>query len=396
VASEGGTALGPALRQGAELLRVGTDLADRVLVIFSDGEAHDSLAEVLAQAHRVAAAGVHLILVAEGERGPARIPVRDERGASQGFQRDADGNTIETSRRDDVLAAIADAAQGAQVAADLPDQAGAVRDLVASYKRARASEAHTERGRPRAWVPVLLAVALLLGQAARRRTAALLGLALLSAVPVRAQDSSHPRSAAERAWDRRDVERARAAYQQELARDRSNDTAWYNAGVAALTAGDDETARSTLSRAATSLDPDVRFRALYDLGLLALRQADSDSAHREAHLADAERAYREALLLRPRHAAAKWNLELAVRRRHGGGASTTPPPAGSGGGGGGPSGEGAGPVGSAGAPDQGAGGGLTQAQADRILASIGQEELRTRRDRSGRTRRAGEPGIKDW
>jgi len=395
VASEGGTALGPALRQGAELLRVGTDLADRVLVIFSDGEAHDSLADVLAEAHRVAAGGVHLILVAEGERAPARIPVRDEHGAPQGYQRDADGNTIETSRRDDVLAAIADAAQGAQVAADLPDQAGAVRDLVAAYKRARASEAHTERGRPRAWVPVLFAVALLLGQAARRRTAALLGLALLlRAGPTRAQDSSHPRSAAERAWDRREVERARAAYQQELARDRANDTAWYNAGVAALAAGDGETARSTLSRAATSLDPDLRFRALYDLGLLALRQADADSAHREAHLADAERAYREALLLRPRHPAAKWNLELAVRRRHGGGASNTPPPAGSGGGGG-LSGGGAGGGGSAG-EQQGAAGGLTQAQADRILASIGQEELRTRRDRSGRTRRAGEPGVKDW
>jgi len=396
VASEGGTALGPALRQGAELLRVGTDLADRVLVIFSDGEAHDSLAETLVQARRVAAAGVHVILVAEGERAPAHIPVRDDHGNLQGYQRDADGNTIETSRRDDVFAAIADAAQGAQVAADLPDQAGAVRDLVASYKRARASEAHTERGRPRAWVPVLFAVALLVGQAARRRTAALLGLALLvRAVPAGAQDSSHPRSAAERAWDRRDVERARAAYQQELARDRSNDTAWYNAGVAALTEGDGDAARSTLSRAAASLDPDIRFRALYDLGLLGLRQADADSAHREAHLAEAERAYREALLLRPGHPAAKWNLELAVRRRHGSGASSPSPPAG-GGGTGGPSGGGAGGGGSAGAPDQGGGGGLTQAQADRVLASIGQEELRTRRDRSGRTRRAGEPGVKDW
>jgi len=39
---------------------------------------------------------------------------------------------------------------------------------------------------------------------------------------------------------------------------------------------------------------------------------------------------------------------------------------------------------------------LTQAQADRVLASIGQEELRTRRERTGRSRRAGEPGVKDW
>ncbi len=398
VASEGGTALAPALRQGGELLRAGTDLADRVLVVFTDGEAQDSLAGVLAQARRVAAAGVHVILVAEGERGPARIPVRDGQGALQGYQKDDDGTTVETARRDDVLAAVADAAQGAQVAADLPDQAGAVRDLVASYKRARASEAHTERGRPRAWLPVLCAVALLIGQAGLRRTAALLGLALLAgAVPARGQDSSRLRSAAERAWDRGELERARVAYQQELSGHQANDTAWYNAGVAALAAGDHAAARTALAHAATSFDPDIRFRALYDLGVLALRAADADSTHREAHLADADRACREALLLRPRNPAAKWNLELAVRRRRGGsgGASNTPPPAGSGGGSGGPSGGGGGGGGSAGVGEQG-GGGLTQAQADRVLASIGQEELRTRRERTGRSRRAGEPGVKDW
>jgi hypothetical protein len=39
---------------------------------------------------------------------------------------------------------------------------------------------------------------------------------------------------------------------------------------------------------------------------------------------------------------------------------------------------------------------MSQTQADEILRSIGQEELRTRRERMGRVRRASEPGIKDW
>src|SRR5207244_8642116 len=52
----------------------------------------------------------------------------------------------------DMLGGAADAAQGTLVAADLPDQAGAVRDLVASYRRARASETRTEQSRPRAWL----------------------------------------------------------------------------------------------------------------------------------------------------------------------------------------------------------------------------------------------------
>ncbi|PYO60415.1 MAG: hypothetical protein DMD28_13175 [Gemmatimonadetes bacterium] len=401
IASEGGTSLAPALKQGGELLRAGTSLADRVLVVFTDGEAHDSLPAALAQARRLNAGGVHLILVAEGGRAPARIPVRDEHGAVQAYQKDADGAVIETLRRDDILAAVADAAQGAQVAADLPDQAGAVRDLVASYKRARASEAHTERGRPRAWVALLLGVAMLVGQAASRRTAALLSLALLAgALPSRAQDSTRPRSAAERAWDRGQLEGARTAYLEDLASDRLDDTALYSAGTAALAARDRENARATLSRAAASLDPELRFRALYNLGLVGLREADADSAHREAHLADAERAYREALLLRPHNPAAKWNLELAVRRRRGGsggGSSNSPSGGGGGGGGGGgPSGSGAGGGASTAEEPQSGGGGLTQAQADQILASIGQEELRTRRARTGHARAAGESGVKDW
>src|SRR5207249_3230748 len=195
VASEGGTGLAGALRQGGELVGAGSELADRVVVVFTDGEAHDTLPDIVAQAERLRALGVHLILVAEGTRTPTRIPVRDERGA------------LQSRRRDDVLGAVADAAQGAIVAAELPDQAGAVRDLVAAYKRARASESRTERGRPRAWIPLLLAVLVLVGQAASRRTAALIAAALCCGAPrpARAQDSTRPRSTAEKAWDRGDM-----------------------------------------------------------------------------------------------------------------------------------------------------------------------------------------------
>ncbi|MGH7568526.1 MAG: VWA domain-containing protein [Gemmatimonadales bacterium] len=399
VASEGGTALGPALRQGVELLRASPELADRVLVVFTDGEAHDSLPAALEAAQRLTAFGLHLILVAEGGRAPARIPMRDARGALQGYQQDADGAVIETRRRDDVLSALADAAQGTIVAAELPDQAGAVRDLVASYKRARASETRTERGRPRSWIPLLAAVAVLTLQALTRRTAALIAVALFLGSPVfaprpaRAQDVQRPRTRAEKAWDRGEPRAAAEAYLVELARRNRDDIAWYNAGTAALAAGDARTARASLSRAAASLDPDIRHRALYNLGLLAMRLAVVDSANRDPHLADAVRAYREALLLYPADSAAKWNLELAVRRRRGGGGGTRPP-AGGGGAGGAPP-EGGSEAG--GTTGEGTGGaGLSQAQAEEILRSIGQEELRTRRERLGRTRRAAGAGVKDW
>lgn len=397
IASQGGTELAAALGQGGELLRATPELADRVLVVFTDGEAHDSTGHALEEAQQLNVLGIHLILVAEGGQSPARIPVRDDRGVLQSWQRDDDGAVIETRRRDDLLGAVADAAQGTIVAAELPDQAGAVRDLVASYKRSASSETRSDRGRPRAWIPLLAAVSVLLGQALSRRTAALVALAGLVCVGgANAQAPSpgvappRPRTRAEKAWDAGEVRRAAEAYLAELAAHRRDDTAWFNVGAAALAAGDMDLAHSSLSHAAASLDPEVRYRALFDLGWIALRQAASDSANRETHLADAERAYREALLLKPRDRAAKWNLELAIRPPQNGGGGAPPPSGGTGGGR---------------EPDPGSGGedtrppgqnGLTRAQAEQILQSISQEELQTRRDRRGRTRQSVPPRVKDW
>jgi len=383
VASEGGTSLAPVLQQGRELVEAGSPLADRVLVVFTDGEAHDSLPDVMLAARRLADDGVHLVLVAEGGRAPARIPVRDDRGQLQGWQQDEDGAVIQTARHDEVLGAVADAAQGTLVAADLPDQAGAVRDLVASYKRSRSTESRAERGRPRAWIPLTLAAALLLWASVAGRTAALIGLALV----VGAGNATAQADGGKRPWE----PAYRARYFEQLARRGADDTTWYNLGTEALEAGDAANARTALAKAATSLDPEIRFRALYNLGLLGLREARADSASREPHLADAERAYREALLLKPHHLPAKWNLELTIRERRGGGPSHPPPQ-----GGGQASGAGAPSPATPPPPSGGNAGQVSPQQATEILNSIGEEELRTRKDRTGRARQAAERGVKNW
>src|SRR5258705_3177325 len=106
VASEGGTSLAPALAQGAELLRASPEIADRVLVVFTDGEGHDSLASAAREGRRLGRPGLHLILAAAGGGAPVRIPVRDERGTLVAWQRDADGNVIETAREDAQLGAL--------------------------------------------------------------------------------------------------------------------------------------------------------------------------------------------------------------------------------------------------------------------------------------------------
>jgi Ca-activated chloride channel family protein len=330
ISSVGGTALAKTLKQGSDLLLGGSEIADRVLVIFTDGEAHDSLAEILSAAEQLKKDGVRLILVAEGGREPTTIPVRSLDGKVVGQQRDVDGTVVQTWRRDAVLTAIADAAQGAVVAANLRDQAGAVRELVLSYKRSPQATAVTASRVPRAWVPLFFATLILLMHTVTRRTAALVVIAgLLALAPSRARAQGLTNSG-DAAWGAGQFRQAAERYIQDVKIGRSGDTAYFNAGTAGMAIGDTSLSNAALGRAAESMDPEIRFRALYNLGLVNLRLAAKDSANRDRFLTEARRRYREALLIKPHDLAAKWNLELAVRETppQRGGAADKPNPQG--------------------------------------------------------------------
>ncbi|MBI4501346.1 MAG: VWA domain-containing protein [Gemmatimonadetes bacterium] len=383
ISSVGGTAFTRVLVQASGLLLGGVEVADRVLVVFTDGEAHDSLPEVLAAAEQLRQDGVRLILVAEGGREPTTIPLRSLDGTVIGEQRDVDGTVVQTWRRDAVLTAIADAAQGAVVPAGLKDQAGAVRELVLGFKRSPQATAVTASRVPRAWIPLLIASTLLLLHTLTRRTAALIVLVLLAGAPgvLRAQGLKH---AGDAAWERGDFRHAAERYIEDVRAGRGGDTAWLNAGTAGLAVGDSALVTAALGRAAESLDPEIRFGALYNLGLAQLRLAARDSANRERYLAEARRRYREALLLKPGDQAAKRNLELAIRQSppQGGGASPNPNP-----------------QGGVGQPPERPQprGGLSASQAEQILNSMAEEERRTRQQQRRRMSQSHEPtGAQDW
>ncbi len=377
--SAGGSELARAIHRGRELLLAGDEVADRVLVVFTDGEAHDSLPDIIAETEQLRRVGVHLILVAEGGREPARIPVRDETGELIGYQRDPAENVVATRRRDDILSAVADAARGMFVSAEVNDQAGAVREMVLAFKRAPTATTTAAQDVSRAWIPLLVAVLALLLHTVTRRTAALAGvvLSLATATDLQAQA---PRNAADRAWLDGDHARAAALYLEQASSGSGGDTVWFNLGTAAWAAGDSAVAVTALERAAGSVDPAVRFRARYNLGLFELQLAARDSLNQIEHLEAARSHYREALLLRPGDANAKWNLEVVLRRmpQSSGAASATPPSGG----------EAEEPL-----PPQG----LSVAQAEQILNSIAEEERRARqrllRNRSAlrETR-----GRRDW
>jgi Ca-activated chloride channel family protein len=382
VASSGGSALSLALGQGHELLLAGDDVADRILVVFSDGEAHDSLPEVIDRAENLRRDGVHLVLVAEGGRDGVRIPVRGFDGELVGYQLDPGGEYVETRRRDDILTAVADAAQGVLVSAEVGDQAGRVRDLVAAFKRTPLATTTAAQDISRAWVPIMVAITLLLLHTITRRTTALAGLffALVFGTDATAQN---PKNNGDEAWLDGRFERAAALYRLQALAGQGGDTTWFNVGTAALASGDTALARSALEMSARSIEPDLRFRARYNLGILELRLAVTDTAQLVAHLDAARSHYQEALLLRPSDSSSKWNLELANLMM------PTPPNA--------PPDDrqntGAGQEDSPEAESQG----LSVGQAEQILNSIAEEERRTllRRNRN-RSQIREARGRRDW
>jgi Ca-activated chloride channel family protein len=386
LASEGGTSLAAVLSQGAQLLAAATDAADRALVLFTDGEAHDSLPEVVSAAEALKEAGVRLIVVAEGRALPTRIPLRDSAGTLMEYKQDQEGNVVRTQRRDDVLRALVDASEGTLVPSELPDQAGAVRDVVGAMKRSPTSETRTADLVPRAWIPALAAALLLLGYTLLRPGPALVSLGglLLLSTPAPAQRPTP----GNRAMAAGDPVRAAQEFLKE-AQGSSRDTAFYNAGTAALEARRYDVARGALTEAAKSLDPALRYRALYNLGVAGLLAAEADTAKRSELLGQAADRLREALLLQPSSARAKWNLELADRRR-------PPPPAGGGGGGGKPPSGGGGGSQSPETGQETQDQGLSRSQAEQILSSMERRERETRAEQQRRMKGNSGGGVKDW
>jgi tetratricopeptide (TPR) repeat protein len=185
-----------------------------------------------------------------------------------------------------------------------------------------------------------------------------------------------------------DPARAAAEFLKEAGRGTARDTAFYNAGTAALEARRFDVARGALEEAGKSLDPDLRYRALYNLGLLGLLEAEADTTKRQEMLSQAADRLREALRLQPASARAKWNLELAERRQ-------PPPPSGGGGGPKPPSNGGGQPTPQPSRPEPQSQG-LSQSQAEQILNSMERRERETRAEQQRRLRGASAGGVKDW
>ena len=390
VVGQAGSSLARAIRQGTELLLASDGSADRALVLMTDGEAFDSIADVQAAATEAGTKGISLVTVGFGTTAGSTIPVQD--GAVTRDKRDDEGNVVITRYTPALLEAAATAANGTFIPADASDKAtrvrGALRALRTARRKLDAREDHVPRFR---WLllPALLILLYDTWRFNRRRAprvAAVPPAALtlwLAALPLSLLSCTQPPDPAV-LFAEGNIGAALAAYRAQFASGDTTARTRYNLGTALLGADSLPEGAELLDvvRRDGTADGEVRYRARFNAGYAALRMGRTPgNPAGEASFAAARAAYRALLADRPGDADAKWNYELALR--------APPPPQGGGGGGG-----------AGKSPDEQPEqkprdqGGLDQRQAEALLNSAAREE----RDVQGRKQRQGRtpPGGKDW
>jgi Ca-activated chloride channel family protein len=394
IVGQAGSAIAPPLRQGLDLLAATQGTADRALVVMSDGEAFDDREAALLLAAEAQKAGVLLVTVGFGTPGGSTIPLLETGGTD--VKRDADGAVVVTRYDESLLRELAQAAGGEFIPAEATDKGTRVRRALSSLETSRrAEEQRLARPLRYQWF-VALAVLLLIVDALfadgarlprrselRRRltdTAVATAFMLLWAAPLPAQGDQLGRAIEHHKAGR--LLPAIREYRGVVASGDRRPVVLYDLGTALLSADSLDAAVEALERAAFAGGPELRARALYNLGLAQLKRGlRTDGDARDNSLRNARRAFRTVLLERPGDRDAQWNYELALRApQQGGGGGGGPPPQR-------PS---SGPQGQQPQSE------MSRQQAEALLESAAREERETlaRRQRGNRVQRVA--GERDW
>ena len=402
VVGQAGSSLARAIRQGSDLLMLSNSGADKALVVMSDGEAFEDVNDVIAEAKHAGDQGISLVTVGFGTTQGSTIPVKNPDGSTT-QKRDESGQIVVTHYTPDFLRAAADAAHGTFIDASRTDKAALVKSALARLRtKARATISGDSRT-PRYQLFLLPAVLLLLldtilserrgrrqrrsaaSQTAVTATAALVFIVLpLLSGCAGFLPSSSPSDKAARAFHSQNYQQSAVLYRSAIDGGDKRPETLYNYGTALLAGDSLQNAIEALERLTDAPDHELRYRALFNLGLAQLKEGLAAPKESAAEPLDAAlAAYKKVLLMRSNDLDAKWNYELALRKReHGGG--------GGGGSGGGQSNTS--PQEQKPQPT----GGLGQQQADQLLGSAAREERDVQAKKQKQTRVEPPPGGKDW
>jgi Ca-activated chloride channel family protein len=323
IVGQAGSAISRAISQGTDLLQASRSAGDRALVVMSDGEAFEDQQEIIRAAERAGKAGIAVVTVGFGTEEGSTIPIRD--GNSVEVKRDENNEIVVTKYQPGTLRAAADAAQGTFIDAATTDKATRIRRALQTLRTTARDVESGRSGTPRFQLFLLPALLLViydtLGNIKRRRlTAAAKQAAPLAAagLVMLANGCALPGAQATRGATQfagGQYARAAASYRAAISDGDQRVEMLYNLGTALVAADSLDRALEPLERAMLSENAELRYRAMFNLGLAQLKigragARDADSTRRA--LSTALELYKRVLLMRPGDGDAQWNYELAL------------------------------------------------------------------------------------
>jgi Ca-activated chloride channel family protein len=337
IVGQAGSAISRAITQGTDLLLASRSAGDRALVVMSDGEAFEDQQEILAAADRAGKAGISVVTVGFGTEAGSTIPIREGDRLTQ--KRDENNEIVVTKYNPETLRAAAAAAKGTFIGAAETDKATRIRRALQALRTTARQVESGRNGTPRyQWflLPAfLLIVADTLSGLRRKRVSPAKAAPLAAAgLVMLANGCSLPGAQASRGADQftgGQFAKAAASYRAAISDGDQRPEMLYNLGTALVAADSLDKSMEPLERAALSEKEELRYRALFNLGLAHLKSGlagarDSDSTRQS--LSTAVDVYKRVILMRPDDFDAKWNYELALdeleRQSGGGGGSSQP------------------------------------------------------------------------
>jgi Ca-activated chloride channel family protein len=320
---QGGTAITEAIQTAVTTFETEEGDNHKVLVIFTDGEDHESGAVLAAEQ----ADNHHLKIFTVGVGTPAGelVKLMDERGNSN-FLKDEDGNVVKSRLNEDLLRQIATAAKGFYIplregnAMQVLYQRGLeplpTSDISSKLVRHLNEQFHWPLGIAIA----LLLIEALLPAAAKKRgatavaTGGVTAKATMAAVILLMAIGSAKASPARayRDYQKGNFKESQEEYARELEKKPDDPKLNYNAGAASYRVGEYDAAAKAFSNATKAADLDLQEKAYYNLGNANYRLGTGQSApdKKMALWHEAVQNFDSALKLNPQDTDAQFNRDL--------------------------------------------------------------------------------------
>ena len=326
--SQGGTALAEAINEAQKAFKNESD-NHRVLVLFTDGEDHDS--EALEAAKKAAKEGMIIFTIGIGTPEGELLRIRDDRGRMD-YIRDEQGQPVKSRLDEDLLQQIAHATRGFY----LPLRGTKTMDTlydqgIAPLPKSENSVKMFQRYHERFQWPLGIALALLIlemflpdrspkrakGLPAIPVTAGSLAetvvTLLILALPLGAWGS--PASAL-REYNEGKYQDSLKDYNKLLERKQDDPRLHFNAGTAAYQSQQLEAASKEFNETLASPDLQLQQRAYYNLGNTQYRlgQQITDPAKKQEAWDNALKEYESALKLNQQDVDARFNQEFVKKQ----------------------------------------------------------------------------------